>query len=433
MIAFHLTFASPASATTKCDLVAATNGVDSNPGTIEQPFRTPQKLVSALAPDTTGCLRGGLYDAEAGVKLAVPGITLTSYPGERATLRGRLWVSDAAPGSTVSDLNLDGRNDRGLPSPTINGDDVTLSGNDITNHNTTICISVGSPDTWGRAQDTLIEANRIHDCGARPANNYDHGIYVNSADGTIIRGNWIYDNANRGIQLYPDAQGSLVSGNVIDGNGEGVIFGGGDKAASSGNVLEYNVITNSKLRDNIESSWGTKVGSNNVARDNCVGGGAYDDGDGGILAGAGRGFTTARNALGVPAFADRSAKDFSIDPESHCGQLLAQGTSATPPPVMEPPASEPVITIDMSHKRVKAAKPVQVRGRATGASRVRIEIRRDGKWHWIGSDSTSGAGRYRTRVRIHRPGRGRIKAVAKGLRDSRPVRVKVERRNHRHH
>ena len=45
------------------------------------------------------------------------------------------------------------------------------------------------------------------------------------------------------------------------------------------------MITNSKLRDNVESSWGGPVGSGNIARDNCVGGGAYDEGDGGILGG----------------------------------------------------------------------------------------------------------------------------------------------------
>ena len=42
----------------------------------------------------------------------------------------------------------------------------------------------------------------------------------------MIRDNWIYDNADRGVQLYPDADGTVVTGNVIDGNGEGVIFGG---------------------------------------------------------------------------------------------------------------------------------------------------------------------------------------------------------------
>ena len=43
---------------------------------------------------------------------------------------------------------------------------------------------------------------------------------------TIVRDNWIYDNTDRGIQLYPDADGSTITGNVIDSNGEGIVFAG---------------------------------------------------------------------------------------------------------------------------------------------------------------------------------------------------------------
>ena len=76
----------------------------------------------------------------------------------------------------------------------------------------------------------VIEGNRIHDCGELPAANHDHGIYVGNAAGRSIRDNWIYDNADRGIQLYPDADRTAITGNVIDGNGQGVIFGGERRA-----------------------------------------------------------------------------------------------------------------------------------------------------------------------------------------------------------
>ena len=143
-----------------------TDGSDSNRGHRRiDPLRSPQKLVASLAPGQIGCLRSGLYDGEQQVELATPEITLTSFPGERAEIRGRVWVSDEAPGSTVSKLILDGRNRKGLPSPIVNGDDVTIAGNDITNHHTGICVSIGSADTYGRAQGTLIEGNDIHDCG----------------------------------------------------------------------------------------------------------------------------------------------------------------------------------------------------------------------------------------------------------------------------
>ena len=136
-------------------------------------------------------------------------------------MRGRFWIAESADRVTVQGLYLDGPNGDVLPSPTINGDDVTFRGNDVTNNHHSICFSLGHPD-WGRADRHAIELNRIHDCGQLPATNHDHGIYVAAATDTLIRDNWIYDNADRGIQLYPDAQRHRGSrGNVIDGNGAG--------------------------------------------------------------------------------------------------------------------------------------------------------------------------------------------------------------------
>ena len=212
-----------AQATVTCSKVAAVTGSDSAAGTEAAPFRSAQKLADSLTIGEVGCLRSGTFDTQNQVKVTRPGITLTSFPGERATVKGRLWVD--AHDVTVADLNIDGRNQTGLPSPSVTGSGNTFRGLDVTNHHTGICFSLGHPD-WARAVDTVIEDSRIHDCGHLPATNYDHGIYVSAADGTIIRDNWIYDNADRGIQLYTDADDSRITRNVIDGNGAGIIFGG---------------------------------------------------------------------------------------------------------------------------------------------------------------------------------------------------------------
>ena len=63
---------------------------------------------------------------------------------------------------------------------------------------------------------------------ANPVTGHDHGIYVEGANGVRITNNLIYDNADYGIHLYPDAEGTYVARNVIDGNGGGVIFAGED-------------------------------------------------------------------------------------------------------------------------------------------------------------------------------------------------------------
>ena len=54
-----------------------------------------------------------------------------------------------------------------------------------------------------------IERNRIHDCGVLPAENHHHGIYIEASDDARVIDNWIYDNADRGVQMFPDSQGSV--------------------------------------------------------------------------------------------------------------------------------------------------------------------------------------------------------------------------------
>lgn len=203
-------------------------------------------------------------------------LVLTSAPGSAATLRGRLLVPEEVTDVQIRGLILDGRNADALPSPSISGARILVAGNEITNAQTGICLTLGSIDGFGTARDVQVRGNRIHKCGVLPATNRDHGIYVESSRGAIIAGNLIHDNADRGIQLFPDAQDTLIEGNVIDANGVGIIFSGDDHTASSGNVVRRNIITNARDRHDVESFWapGGPVGTDNVVRDNCVGGGA---------------------------------------------------------------------------------------------------------------------------------------------------------------
>jgi len=319
-------------AATSCDKVAAPSGSDSAAGTAAAPYRTAGKLADSLQPGQTGCLRAGAYEQnltiERGGSAGAP-ITLSSYPGERATLRGRLRVKDSANFVTIEDLDLDGRHPGDtLPSPSVYGNDVVFRGNDVTNHHTGICFLIGSND-YGRAVRVTIERNRIHDCGVLPAENHHHGIYIEHADNTRVVGNWIYDNADRGVQMYPDSQSAYIANNVIDGNGQGVSYA----RESANNVVEHNVVSNSVLRWNIED-WELS-GGGNVARLNCVWTtrtGSYAR-EGGVM--VSRDFTAVQNLIADPQFANRAAKDFRLAAGSPCAELLA--ATGTPPP----PASQP--------------------------------------------------------------------------------------------
>ncbi len=323
-------------AATSCDKVAAPSGSDSAAGSAASPYRTAQKLVDSLGPGKTWCLRAGVYEHD--VTISTGGssgsrVTLSSYPGERATVRGRFRVKDSANFVTVESVDLDGRNASGLPSPSVYGDDVVFRDNDVTNyHYTAICFILGSNE-YGRAVRTTIERNRIHDCGRLPANNHEHGIYIEASNDVRIVENWIYDNADRGVQMFPDAQGTVIARNVIDGNGQGIIF----SRQSAGNVVESNVISNSVLRWNIED-WELS-GTGNVARNNCVWTTRSDSygREGGIM--VSRDFVATGNLVADPQFVDRTAKDFRLAAGSPCAPLLAGG--GTPPSPAPGPQPEP--------------------------------------------------------------------------------------------
>lgn len=316
--------ASPAGASASCDRVASPTGSDSAAGTVAAPFKTGQKLASSLSSGQTGCFRAGTFSGSISVR--VPNLTLTSYPGERATLVGYFAVAPQGSGDTVKNLNIDGR--PAIATPQISADNVTFSGNDVTNHNTEICFTVGG---FGyRPQNTVIENNNIHNCGRLPAQNGDHGIYIDDATGTIVRGNWIHNNADRGVQIYPNGDNSLVTGNIIDSNGEGVIFAGAGGQTSDNNVVEHNIITNSQVRQNVESYWGSgPVGVGNVARNNCIKGASdayYATQNGSGIESPRVGFTVRSNLIADPRYVNRAAGDYRLQPNSPCASILRKRT-----------------------------------------------------------------------------------------------------------
>jgi len=416
---------SPSSAAGPCDEVASPG-----PG-------AAQDLVDALSPGQTGCLRAGLY--EGNVRVSKPSITLTRYAAEKATVKGRFYVPEGADGVTVEGLYLDGTNPDRLPSPTINADGVTFRRNDVTNYHHSICFALGHPD-WGRADNTTIEFNRVHDCGRLPATNHDHGIYVATATNTLIRGNWIYDNADYGVHLYPDAQKTTVTGNVIDGNGEGLTFSGEYGVASNDNLVEGNVITNSKVRYNVESwfSPGNPIGRNNVVRDNCVHGGVRDDGNGGI---AGEwGFRAVQTVRARPAFASPARDDFRLESGDPCRDVLGAYRAIVPGPDGAVPVVRakrrrgPAVILGVFRERIQRGAHLPMMGRVASRRaglRVIVVARVRGHQRRLATVRARRNGTFalRPRVRVARGVRVvRVRAVVRGVGRSRVIRVRLHAR-----
>lgn len=310
-----------------CHRFAAPSGSDAAAGTTRRPFRTVRRLLAALRPGDTGCLAPGRFTEDVTIRRGgLPGrpITLTSGPRGRATIAGIVYVADSANDVVLSNLKLDGQNTRWRASPKVNGDRVVLRGNEITNGNTAICVILGPAfERYGRARSAVVERNRIHHCGRLPETGHDHGIYVEGADDARIVGNFIHDNADYGIHLYPDAQRTTIVRNVIDRNGGGIIFAGEDadgeydrEYASSNNVVRNNVISNSRTKYLIESYWGGPVGHGNLAIRNCLWGGAR----GAVSSQVG--FVARENVVARPQFVDRARGDLRPRRGTRCARVL---------------------------------------------------------------------------------------------------------------
>jgi parallel beta-helix repeat protein len=403
-----------------CDLYAAPGGSDDASGTAAAPLRSAQQLADSLAPSQVGCFMAGTYAFDGQIKVSRADITLTSAPGARATIVGRWWIAAGADNVTVSRLDLDGRNPAGQAGPTVNAANTVFSEDDVTNHHAkAICFVLGSAD-YGVAVGTVIENSRIHDCGELPATNQEHGIYVEDSEGVVIRDNWIYDNADRGVQLYPNAVGTHVYGNVIDGNGEGLTFSGEGPEASRNNVVEGNVISNSSVRWNVEAHWTGVVGTGNVLRNNCLwssNGETYYNQGGGVVPAdeGGEGFVSQGNVIANPGFVDRANANFELQSDSPCGP--AQGGEST-------------VTLKAPRRVVYANAPVVLVGTAatdstaSGSGRaVTIMKWQNGHWRRFARRRVRRDGSFRVRKRLHGRRSMRFRAVVWGLGASRPVRI----------
>jgi parallel beta-helix repeat protein len=314
----------------RCDRVAAPWGSAQGDGSRRHPVRRPGQLVRLLRPGQTGCLRGGTY-TQPQVTVTRERVILRSAPGERATWRGRIVLRGR--GDELIELNLDGSYGPRcatsacgtLPSPTINGAGAIVAFDDIRSPGSGICVA---PRAWrGQRPDGFkIIANRVHDCGRRPPTEHDHGIYV--ADGYYgeIRDNVVFDNADRGIQLYPDAHFITVVHNTVDGNGSGVVF----SERSAGNSVRDNVFTNSVVRWNAETF--RLTGSGNSFRGNCVHAANRNPGynqNGGIA--LPRAVAQEGNLIAAdPVYGHRAARDFRIEPGSACAGKGAPDAVARP-------------------------------------------------------------------------------------------------------
>jgi hypothetical protein len=242
-----------------------------------------EAAANALRPGQVLCVRGGIYtEADKRVNLTTSGTAtarkkIKTYPGERAELRGAIistashWiieglfidasysVSGAAPGGRI---NTDqGINWKGGTNISLDSVEIINRRPDLNPDLAGTCVYFGQ----SRPTNVVIENSAIHQCGQLPRSNHEHCIYLSNVSEVTVRNNWIYDCADRSIQLSPDADNAHVIGNLVDSD-------------SQAGIDLDNSANNDEIRNNVVDTPNGKTiytgtsykGSGNSAIDNCV-------------------------------------------------------------------------------------------------------------------------------------------------------------------
>jgi parallel beta-helix repeat protein len=338
----------------------ATTGSDSNPGTLQQPFRTIVKGVSVLRPGDTTFVRGGTYaeiidtnqfNFPSGTSWT-NAVTISAFQGETVIIQ---------PNAGGEVLNLAGEADQyiifdGIRFDAINTGITAISINQGSNHirfqNCEIknAYRSGVYILWGNNNGLPSNYNEFINCeihhngrqgyttGAPdqpPGLGAGHGIYI-TTQYNVFRGNRVHHNGNWGLHLYSanaQAQGQTTMNNLIEQNlvsengGNTTRYGGaccGGIVMSSGtaNEVKNNLVYNNPVIGiSVEASCSAcKVYNNTVYNNAALDIQALTGGSGQIqnniafpkgvsIAG---GYTSSNNLTTNPNFVDAASNNFRL-------------------------------------------------------------------------------------------------------------------------
>ncbi|MBV8599355.1 MAG: right-handed parallel beta-helix repeat-containing protein, partial [Actinobacteria bacterium] len=221
----------------------STSGSDGASGSAGTPWRTIGHALASVQPGDTVLVHGGTYPdwlvaSRGGTSNGM--VTVAAYPGEQVTITGRLKV--AADWLRFSGLDFVGQ--QGNSSDVlvwVDGSHDELA-NDSFTKSWMSAIYVGEGGSGGSVPtDVRIVGNDIESNGTHY--NLDHGIYCGDCANVLIADNLIASNEAAGIQLYPDANHTIVTGNTIVRSGRfGIIVGSDGSTTSGGNLIVDNVV-----------------------------------------------------------------------------------------------------------------------------------------------------------------------------------------------
>lgn len=197
-------------------LAVAPWGSDSAEGTLQRPFRTVSRALSAVRPGQTLYLRGGTFTERVINPPLTRGtadlrVTVTAYPGETPVLSGLLWLTNASYW-TVSGVTVQWApgNDRSEQMVKM------ISGTGWVLENSTIrgARSYAGLLVCGTATDWSVRGNTVRDTYASNGVNQDHLLYVNTTgtNGVIERNTLVNSPNGQAVKVGPPnaATGSVT-------------------------------------------------------------------------------------------------------------------------------------------------------------------------------------------------------------------------------
>jgi hypothetical protein len=316
----------------------ATTGSDSNPGTQSAPFRHLSKAaLTATQPGDTVIVMDGTYDNEGVVAPNI--VVILSYSGTagnpitfRAQNRGKAILDSMNSSTTTS---CDGASayfglksvsfiviqgfviQRGCDSGILTdgaAHDITIRWNEIRNiANHTVTDQIGRSGIYLHASEYnfIFDGNSFHDIGRTDGQtllHFDHGIYSQGQNMTII--NNIFYNMNRGvsIQIADGASNWLVANNT---------FAFGNANGEAGQIMFWNTNSNITVRNNIFYNPNSSAITRYAAT---ISGSAFDHnlvyGVSTIISDV-TGFTIGTNQIGVnPLFVNASTAPYDFHLQS---------------------------------------------------------------------------------------------------------------------
>ncbi len=234
----HLILAGPETADY---YVAATNGNDTYPGTITQPFATLGQAVNvATNAGNLVYMRGGRYAVASRVNLTKSGnaaqpIRIRAYPGETPTLDGSSFSSDV--------ISISGSYYQlyGLVITNAGHNSVAISGS---NNTVERCVSYGARNTGFNISGGANTANNLFlNCDS--TRSYDPPKYGSDADGfgakdslganNVFRGCRSWENSDDGWDFWMATSPVLIDTCWTWGNGNASNFPNSGSFAGNGN------------------------------------------------------------------------------------------------------------------------------------------------------------------------------------------------------